>query len=222
MSQRVNLYREVHKGIRAMLSELLRQSGRVDFSDAEALAKFRAEAHGIFEMLESHAHHEDTFVMPVVREVALQVAQIIESAHVDQEAQLPELLALLDSIDSSAPDAAHRGHTFVVKLARISGELLLHMSDEEELIMPALHAAFTDDELNAIEQRLLASIPPEKMARFLGWMIPAINGSERVAMLAGMQAGAPAEVFAFVREIARKALTPHEDAALDRALLAVW
>lgn len=225
MSHRVDPYREVHKGIRAMLGELVRQSGRVDFTDAPALAKFRAGAREIFDMLESHAHHEDTFVMPVVREHAPRLAEVIEAAHVDQEGQLPELLASLDAIDPFADDAATRGHQFVVRLARLVGELLLHMSDEEEQIMPALWAALTDEEIMAIEQRLVASIPPEKMARFLGWMIPAMNATERVAMLTGAQQG-PAEVFAFIRDVARRSLTPEEDAALERAINArlqpVW
>ncbi len=100
---------------------------------------------------------------------------LVEPAHDDQGKHLQDLQAQLWAVDPSAPDAAAEGHAFLVALSAFFGDLLIHMSDEELRIMPALWRTMSDAELEEVEQRLIASIPPERMARFLRWMIP---GSE--------------------------------------------
>ena len=211
---RLDVYRNVHKGIRVMLFDLIQKSGRTDFTDITKVAKLRGEVREIFELLESHAHNEDQHIMPLVRAVAPRLAAEFAEAHEDQEARLPGLLAALESIETSGNDAEARGHAFVVQLSRVAGELLTHMADEELELNDALWTAYSDDELHAAEQRLVASIPPEKMARYLRWMLPAMNPSERASFL-GML---PPPVFEFVRALAKQVLTPADDQKLEIAL----
>ena len=216
--QRFDLYRNIHKGIRAMLFDLVQKSGRVDFRDLTAVARLRAETKDIFELLEGHAHKEELFVMPLVRQHAPEVAKAFDDQHEDQEARLPGLLAALEMLDTSAPDAALRGHAFVVQLSRIAGELLTHMADEETKINAVLWAALTDDELADIEHRIVSSIPPEMLSRVARWMLPSMNTPERVAFFANVRATAPPPVFQFLRGLAKQVLTPADDVALDAGL----
>jgi hypothetical protein len=215
---RLDLYRNVHKGIRVMLFDLVQKSGRTDFTDITSVAKLRTETRELFELLESHAHNEDLYVMPLVHAAAPKLAAEFAAAHDDQEARLPGLLAALDSIDTSARDAEARGHAFVVQLSRVAGELLTHMADEELELNAALWQAYSDEELHAAEQRLVASIPPEKMARYLRWMLPAMNPAERASFLAVL----PPPVFEFVRALAKQVLTPADDEKLEAALSATF
>ncbi len=217
MSNRLDLYRNVHKGIRVMLFDLVQKSGRTDFTDLTAVAKLRADVRDIFELLESHAHNEDTYAMPLVRNANPALAREFAEAHEDQEARLPGLLAALEAIDTSSHDAERQGHAFVVQLSRVAGELLTHMADEEIEINAVLWDAYSDEELHAAEQRLVSSIPPAKMERYLRWMLPAMNPSERADFLAML----PPPVFTFVRQLAKQVLPPAEDAKLDAALTAV-
>lgn len=213
-SKRLDLYRNVHKGIRAMLFDLVQKSGRTDFSDAGEVAKLRADVRDIFELLESHAHTEDTHIMPLVQNANAVLAHEFAEAHEDQEARLPGLLAALEAIDTNAFDAEQKGHAFAVQLSRIAGELMTHMADEEMELNAALWNAYSDDELQAAEQRLVSSIPPPKMERYLRWMLPAMNPTERADFLAMM----PPPVFPFVRQLAKQVLSPAEDAKLEAAL----
>lgn len=180
MNDRLDLYRNVHKGIRVMLFDIVQKSGRTDFTDPSALAALRTSVADVFELLESHAHTEDAHVMPIVRKAAPALADEFDEAHEDQEARLPGLLAALERIDPAAPDAAARGHRIVLQISRIAGELLTHMADEELELNPVIWNNTTEEELHAVEQNLVASIPPEKMGRYLRWMIPAMNPRERV------------------------------------------
>ena len=211
---RLDVYRNIHKGIRVMLFELVSRSGRADFTDAAEFATLRTSVRDIFELLESHAHNEDQFIMPLVRDAAPALGKEFAAAHEDQEARLPGLLAALESIDPNAADAEQKGHAFVVQLSRVAGELLTHMADEELELNPALWAKKSDAEIAAAEEQLVGSIAPEKMVRYLRWMLPAMNPGERAGFLAML----PPPVFGFVRDVAKQVLTAAEDAKLENAL----
>ena len=84
--------------------------------------------------------------------------------------------------------------------------------------MPALAAVMSVDEVIAVDQAIVASIPPDLMATSLGFMLPAMNIDDRAEMLGGMQAGAPPEVFAGVWALTGSVLTPADTAALGARL----
>ena len=84
--------------------------------------------------------------------------------------------------------------------------------------MPALAAAMGVDEVVAVDQAIVASIPPDVMATSLGFMLPAMNIDDRTELLGGMQAGAPPEVFAGVWALAGSMLTPADHQALGARL----
>ena len=184
MHERMDLYRNIHKGIRAMLADLLTRSGRTDFTDEASVAALLTQVRDVFELLEGHARTEDTYVMPLLRSIAPRLASDFDEAHEDQEARLPGLLAALEQHDPAAPHAAHHGHRIALQISRIAGELLTHMADEELEINPTFWSTSTDAELMDVEQRILASIPPEKMMRYLRWMVPALNTKEQEAFAA--------------------------------------
>lgn len=215
---RHNFYRDIHKAIRFMMSDLLRKAGRVDYTDTCAISLFRAEMKTTFDMLSAHAHHENTFIGPLLLECAPELADLIGGTHDDQERTLESLLARLDAIDSRSADAAAKGHALVVALSRMTGEFFVHMADEEEQIMPALWRGFDDGKLLAVHQAIIASIPPGEMAQEMTWMLPAMNTPDRIQMLAGIRATAPAEVFGFLCELARGVLDARDEAELEAGL----
>jgi hypothetical protein len=218
MTARASFYREVHKGIRSMLLDLVVRSGRVDWTDQLEATTFRQDLQSVFALLSSHAHHESEFITPLLVKYAKPVAEILEGAHHEQETQLDSLLAAAHAIESVRPDAPVKGHAFVVRLSRIVGEMLVHMADEEDVAMAALWEALDDAAIEAVHQQLVASIAPDKMVAFLRWMIPAMNGEERAAMLGDMRAAAPEPVYIAVRGVAREVLSSADDNALEQAL----
>ena len=84
--------------------------------------------------------------------------------------------------------------------------------------MPALAAVMDVEEIVAVDQAIVASIPPDEMASALGVMLPAMNIDDRAEMLGGMQAEAPPEVFAGVWALAGSVLSPADHAALGARL----
>lgn len=218
MEQRKSLYRDVHKGIRRLMFDLVSRAGRTDFNDPAAVSMLRAEARSCFELLSIHAHHENVFNAPLVTAYAPHLSHLVAPAHDEHELEIEALTLMLERLDDGHSSAATAGHELVVRLSRFFGDLFVHMADEEEQIMPALWKAMTDEEIAAVEHQIVAAIAPDRLARFLSWMLPAMNHPERVEMLEGMQQTASPEVFTFVLDLSRSVLTSGEMEAIERSL----
>lgn len=197
------------------------RSGRVDFNDAQQLAAFRAEVQKAFTLLAAHADHENEWIAPVIAKHAPELADHIGAAHDEHEAHFHAILSGLDAIDASSADAPVKGHRIVVALSRFFGDLMVHMADEEEKVMPAIWSVMTEAAVEKLHHDLVASVPPDEMAQWAVYMIPAANTPERVAMLGGMKMSAPPHVFQMFRDLARKLLSAHDDEALERGLAAM-
>jgi hypothetical protein len=218
--ERHNFYREVHKGIRAVLGSLVEQAGRTDFENADEVADLRRATAEGFEILEGHARHETRFVAPLLRTHAREAGEALDGDHEEQSELMVGLLARLEVVDPADPSSAANGHAFVVALSRFVGDLLVHMADEEERALPALWAAVDDSILQRTHEELLASLSPAEMARSLTWMLPAMNASERLEMVARARASAPPEAFQSLMGLARRVLAAADWEQLEGRLAA--
>jgi len=79
-----------------------------------------------------------------------------------------------------------------LQLSVFIGENLVHMNLEETEHNAVLWACYSDEELHASHERIIAAIPPQEMQATMRWMIPAVNPAERAGMLLGMRAGGAA------------------------------
>ena len=85
-----------------------------------------------------------------------------------------------------------------------------HMQIEETDHNAVLRHGYTDSQLGALEQRIVASQPPAEAMNTLRWMVPALPASERLGLLRGMQAAAPAPVFCAALDTVRPHLGAHD------------
>jgi hypothetical protein len=211
----LDLYRDIHKGIRAELFALTGDAGRLDPADRVGRVATQAHLDDVVALLVSHAEHEDAAVQPAIEVHLPAVAARVLDEHEVLEARMGELQAYAaDAVE--AGDATVRGavHRLYVELASFTGAYLAHQDLEERVVMPQLEAAIGFDAVLAIHQAIVGSIPPEEMATTLPGMLRAMNVDDRTELVGGMQAGAPPEVFAGLWSLVQSALTSAEAAAV--------
>jgi hypothetical protein len=92
------------------------------------------------------------------------------------------------------------------------------MHVEETAHNAVLWAHYTDAELAAIHEALVASIPPEEMMLVARWMLPSVGAAERLGMLLDMRSKAPPPAFAAVLETIRPHLSAGDWSKLARGL----
>ena len=209
-----DLYRDIHKGIRAELFAVTTSAGRLDPSDAEGRADLARHVAGVVDLLVSHAEHEDRAVQPAIELHLPELAETIASDHEGLERRIASISALAAEAVGAAGFAL-RGevHRIYLELAAFTSAYLEHQDTEERLVMPALEQAVGVDAVVAIHGAIISGLTPEETATSMPVMLPAMNVDDRVELLGGMREHAPAEAFAAVWGLAGSVLTSADRAA---------
>lgn len=220
MSERHDIYRHIHKGLRLASCEMLVRLGTADWSDATGATALLAELREHLVLAAKHLDHEEAELHTVLRDGAEQLAAALDHDHADHHAAFAALeraIVAVETARGAARDAA--GHRLYLAFTRHVGEDLLHMAREEEEAMPALQAAFSDAELEAMHNRIKAQIPPDRLTAYFRLILAGCSPAERVMLMADMRDNAPPEVYLLVeRDSARAGLTDAEWRALQAGL----
>jgi hypothetical protein len=214
-----DLYKDVHKGIRGALFGVTTRAGNLDPADRAARRDLAGQLATTFRILGSHAEHEETYVQAVVERHAPRAAAAVLDQHRVIDGRMIELQANADAaVDAVRSEQRARLHDLYLDVATFTADYLEHQDFEERVVMPALADAMTVPELLVVHRDIVAGIPPDEMAEPLALMLPAMNVDDRTELLGGMQADAPAEVFAGVWSLASSVLAPADVAELGARL----
>jgi hypothetical protein len=206
-----DLYREVHKGLRHALFDLTVAIGSADLGIEPGRRTIADEVHATVALLHAHHGHEDTFITPHLVVHDPRLSTIVDAGHAETEADLVEIEMLTDAlVGADGEDAVVVGLELYRYLALFTARYLAHMALEEGAVMAALRAGLSVAELFELDMALRASVAPDRMCAFIAVMAPAMTPDERTAMLGGMKAGAPPEIFGRFRAAAEAALEPSD------------
>jgi hypothetical protein len=214
----IDLYRNIHKGIRAELFALTGGAGNLDPADACGRADLAAYVNSVTDLLVGHAAHEDEVIQPALLTHLPALAEKIERDHEVIERRIVGLRVLAEGAAAATGDHRDRVHRLYLELASFTSAYLAHQDVEERVVMPALEAAVGVDAVVAMHIAIVSSIPPDEMGRALAVMLPAMNIDDRAELLGGMRDSAPAEVFDGVWSLARSVLAAPDSAALASRL----
>ena len=218
-ASRLNLYADIHKGLRALLTDTLLAVGRMDPQDAAQVAATTTRVARMLDQCAAHVVHEDRFVHPAIEARAPGTTRTVGAEHREHEQAIDALRALAARVGTTpAPQRAGVARVLYLQLSRFVAHNLEHMHTEETVHNAALWAHYTDAELEGIHDALVATIPPEEMAQTMAWMLPSISAPERAAMLGGMRAKAPAPAFEAVMGLVRTLLDEAQWQDLNRRL----
>jgi hypothetical protein len=209
-----DLYRDIHKGIRAELFAVTGAAGRLDPADRAGRTDLALHIDSVVTLLLTHAQHEDAAVQPALEAHLPDLAARIETDHEHLERRIEAIAALAaEAIES--PGLAQRAdvHRVYLELASFTSAYLTHQDLEERDVMPALEQAIGVQAVLGIHGAIISSLTPEETAISMSLMLPAMNVDYRAEMLGGMRDNAPAEAFAAVWNLAGSVLTPADRSA---------
>jgi hypothetical protein len=215
----VDLYRDVHKGIRGELFAVTGTAGNLSPTDAADRFALAEHVRSVAAVLASHAEHEDSVIEPVLRDHLPELAERIAADHDRIEERIDTIVALA-AASAIAPPADQRRLTHLVylELAEFTGAYLAHQDLEERVVMPALEDVIGPEGTLDLHVAIVSNIPPDEMARFLAFMLPAMNVEDRTELLGGIRASAPPEAFEGILGLARSVLSPIEFVMVENRL----
>ncbi len=217
--QRFDVYTAVHKGLRKALFDLGYAIGRTDADNAAELEALYNQCTEIFHFLDEHGENENRYQLVLLEQKRRGAAQ----HNLDEHEQLDAMVrSLHDSLQAivEAPRTQRRAmlRAYYGQYHEFVSRYLLHMELEETETTKLLHELCTDEELAGETQKIISNTPPADLAMMLRYMIPSMNGAERLEMLQGLKNSAPPEAFNGVKGLAVQVLHPAEWEALEKGL----
>ena len=215
----VDLYRDIHKGIRSELFAITTTAGNLDPTDRTDRVALADHVNSVAGVLESHAHHEDAVIDPALDEHFPRLAERVRDDHAVLERRFARVVDIAGAfVHVDTDDERRLAHLLHLELAGFTSAYLVHQDLEEREIMPVLERRLGIDEVLSMHVAIVGSIPPDELARSLAFMLPAMNVLDRVEMLGGIRAAAPTPAFEGILGLARSVLCPADFEAAARRL----
>ena len=216
---RFDLYTGIHKALRALMADTLLAVGRMDPDDDAEVAQAGERVLQLLGVCGGHLLHENAHVHAAIEARAPGASDRIAHEHEEHRQHIAQLAELVARLRTVVPGLRHAAALDLYRaLALFAADNFRHMNVEETAHNAVLWARYTDAELVAIHDALVASIPPEEMMTIARWLVPFLNPLERYHVLADMRAKAPQPVFEALLELVRPHLGSGEWAKLARAL----
>jgi hypothetical protein len=217
---RFNPFGQIHKGLRALLYHTALSLQHTDFTSDDETNDAVTKVKEVIHLFESHAHIEDTRVFPLLNETAPHLVTEFEQQHVRDHELGQQLEQALEAVQAAHPGIGKIKAGFLLQIAftEFTAFNLSHMNQEETIVKEALWKHFTDGELIGLSHSIVASLPPEKNARYSFWMLKGMSMTEMVEWYKDIKAHAPSFVFEQMLQLAQSALSESKYQALQASL----
>lgn len=193
---RYNFYHAIHKALRLGHCRMLPALGSLDYRDRVRTEAVMADLRNLMAVGRGHLEGENREIHAALEQRAPGASSHAADGHDDHERSFVEIEGMIHAIEQApASERELLGRRLYRRYAVFVAHDLEHMDIEESELLTALHESFTDDELKAIEGRIVAGVPPQKMAAVMMLMAPALNHGERVELVAKLQKAMPEQAF---------------------------
>jgi len=203
----VDIYVNVHKGIRNLMGRFSFLAGSIDWTDASAVSNLHSEWTDVRKLIHSHQEHEDRFIHPLLDKVSLGSHQSYEEEHRAQLKALADLDVHFNPFMGGSDPETNRtkiGLQFYRGLNLFYADLLKHLHQEEVEAERILKSLCLPEELMNTMEKLIGSIPQDEMLLYIDYMFPAMNLSECIALLTNMRTAVPLESFMTMADRVRR------------------
>jgi hemerythrin-like domain-containing protein len=222
MTNRFDIYRNIHMGLRACMMEVLLAVGRMDPEDVAELGTVLGQVRFLVRFCQMHLKKEDKFVHPAMEARAPGSTAHIAAEHEEHIAAFASLETAVVAVEQ-APEGARLEPALALykQLALFVGENFVHMHIEETDHNEVLWRTHSDAEIMAIEQAIIASLTPEDKPTSLRWMLPALSPQVRGMMVGMLSQNLPPEAMAGILQLLKPHLSEANWGKLTKALEAV-
>lgn len=217
---RYNPFHQIHQGLRAMLYHCSLEVQHTDFSDEGAATTAITSLKELIWLFESHAHTEDTKVFSLIQEIAPAIIDDFEKQHDKDHMLAAHLQGCIEQYEvaTKTSDKIFAGRQLQFSLAEFTAFNLSHMNMEEVIIRDLLWQHFSDEQLQSVTMDIVASLPPEKNARYSYWMLKGLATNEIIGWFKIIQATTPAFVLDQMMELAATALSEAQFSTIQEAI----
>ncbi len=219
LAHRHNIYILIHKALRACMADVLVAVGRMDPHDSDDVGAAAVSVRRLLEFARSHLQAEEDWVHPALEARRSGSSAETRADHLQHREAFDMLETSLRALQSSAGDARETAALRLYRhLALFVADNLQHMHVEETENHATLIECYSEEEILAIEGRIIGSHTPAETAAAMRWMVPAASAPERAVLLTGIRQNAPRPAFEAILALVRPHLSARDCTKLEAAL----
>lgn len=210
---RKNYYSHVHRFMRQFLADFGAVIAKTDFSDHEQTSSLKIMFTDFVKLLDMHAAHEDNVYHPMLQNKEPEFFQQMAKEHQLLEEKLKSLGATLElalATELSEEQQHSRGEKFYLDYTRYLIEYFAHLLQEELVIMPALQAHYSDDDLRAVTLNTYGKMSSEQIIEMLKGLYPHLNRYQKQVFLDDIYKGYPEKFAKVFPKILNEMTNPKE------------
>lgn len=219
LPRRYDIYAFIHKGLRAMMADCLLAVGCLDSSDNAETAAVAVRVETLLDCCALHLADENAFVHTAMERARPGSSASTAGDHNEHEQTIARQGQRLKGLDQPDPGLRAEAATCLYQeLALFVGDNYLHMQHEESHNNEILWQHYSDAQIMAINQAIVASLPAERVSLMLGWMVRYLNSAERVQLLGGLRQTLPQPAFTTLLQRVETLLSASDFGKLLRGL----
>lgn len=205
--------------MRQFLADFGNTVAKTDFSDPEQTSNLKVKFCDFVKLLDMHAEHEDNIYHPMLqnKESAL-FQQMAKEHHVLEEKlkTLGKTLELALAVGLSEEEQHSRGEKFYLDYTSYLIAYFTHLLQEELVVMPALQAHYSDDDLRAVTLNTYGKMSSEQIVGMLKSLYPYLNRYQKQVFLDDIYKGYPEKFSEVFPEILKEITNPKEKTLISQ------
>ena len=198
MSGPMQMYLYVHDAILRAVAGYEERAKQLDRDSADDVAAFANELDWFHTMVKGHEKAEEAVLFPALQDRFALVAEPYFYDHEDFEPHvfdgIDHALAGLRRPDGD-PGRREMAELLYRQSVALNEHMRLHISKENELLLPKLEAEFDVDEQARIAGVMAGMFDPPMMGALVGWMYDGQDAQDREGMVRFLQNVLPPEAF---------------------------
>ena len=205
MSERQNIFRPIHKGIRSMLYAHAREMQTVDFAQTDTSNKVVTElqhdlgnslSNCILCLMSVHSRHEERDILSKLKPHDPDAVALVMKEHGELAQAIRDVGALCDQMLrlTDGQDRVRFGERLQTESDALFAQYMVHLSHEEDWVVPVMWQWFSDTELDAMRAGFYNSLPLPLFETWMRWTLPALNPHELGVFVKGMADPTPSRL----------------------------
>ncbi len=198
MSERENLFRPIHKGIRLMLYQMGSRLQSTNFADVTEGNRFvRRMKHELGDSLSNcflcllrvHSSHEEKDIFSEIRTHDPDVIDLVMKEHGEIARRIWLTTKTGDELATITAPARRIevGDRLNQEMNDLFVAYLAHLNNEEATLVPLMWDWFTDVQLRAMRAKFYDSLPLPLFETWMRWTLPALNEEELIVLFSGLK-----------------------------------
>lgn len=213
---RFNGFAMIHKALRSMLYDAAGDLQQANLTDVQHMEPILVKIEMIVALFDDHADHEDAHILSMIADDNTALVEAFEQEHITDRALSKELIANIAAYRAAdiSLDRIKAGQKLFYTFNDFIAFNLTHMNREETVLNEALWAKYNDMEIGMANQKISASVPPEKAVVNVTWMMRSCSNMEIAEFVKKVKTGLPEQMVNMMLGIAEQELPEHRYSAI--------